>query len=223
MSSWGNNDNAANAPYWAVNSTIVKNNPSGATPDSANVAKLYANTTANVYIQDTTIGLFGVDPQESLATHATHSGWILRTTGQGGRAGRVQNEVLVALSTMNSDGDGQTYANVSITLAGPSAATVTSNTSNANFATFTVSPALVGNTSATLTYQWQVNSNTGSLGWTSVANSTPTNTSYIGGTTNTLLVYPKTASANAYVFRAVVTAADQGVSATSSNAIITIM
>ena len=23
MSSWGNNDNAANAPYWAVNSTIV--------------------------------------------------------------------------------------------------------------------------------------------------------------------------------------------------------
>lgn len=223
MSSWGNNDNAANAPYWAVNSTIVKNNPSGATPDSANVAKLYANTTANVYIQDTTIGLFGVDPQESLATHATHSGWILRTTGQGGRAGRVQNEVLVALSTMNSDGDGQTYANVTITLTGPSAATVTSNTSNANFATFTVSPALVGNTSATLTYQWQVNSNTGSLGWTSVANSTPTNTSYIGGTTNTLLVYPKTASANAYVFRAVVTAADQGVSATSSNAIITIM
>ena len=23
MSSWGNNDNAANAPYWAVNSTIM--------------------------------------------------------------------------------------------------------------------------------------------------------------------------------------------------------
>ena len=223
MSSWGNNDNAANAPYWAVNSTIVKNNPSGATPDSANVAKLYANTTANVYIQDTTIGLFGVDAQESLVTHASHSGWVLKTTGQGGRAGRVQNEVLVALSTMNSDGDGQTYANVSITLAGPSNAQVGASSTNANSVIFSVSPTLVGNTSATLTYQWQVNSNTGALGWTSVANSTPTNTSYVGGTSASLSVYPKTAAANAYVFRAVVTAADQGVTATSSNAIITIV
>ena len=225
MSSWGNNDNAANAPYWAVNSTIMKAaGASGhAAPTAANVALLYANTTANVYIQDTTIGLFGVDGQESLVTHAQHTGWILKTTGQGGRAGRIQNEVLVAMSTMNSDGDGQIYANVSITLTGPSSAQVGASSTNANSVIFTVSPALVGNTSATLTYQWQVNSNTGALGWTSVANSTPTNTSYVGGTSASLSVYPKTAAANAYVFRAVVTAADQGVIATSSNAIITIV
>ena len=226
MSSWGNNDNAANAPYWAVNSTIVNAagvKASAAAPTAANVALLYGNTTADVYTSGETIGLFGVDAQEADVANI-HTGWVLKTTGSGGRAGRVQQEVLVALSEMKApDGDAQIYANVGITLTGPSNATVTSNTSNANFATFTVSPALVGNTSATLSYQWQVNSNTGALGWTNVANSTPTNTGYLGGTTATLLVYPKTAAANAYVFRAVVTAADQGVSATSANATITIM
>lgn len=227
MSSWGNNDNAANAPYWAVNSTIVNAagvKASAAAPTAANVALLYGNTTADVYTTGETIGLFGVDANESLVSHAQHTGWVLRTTGSGGRAGRTQHEVLIALSEMKGpDGDAQQYPNVSITLTGPSGATVVANTSNANSASFSVSPALVGNTSATLSYQWQVNSNTGSLGWTNVANSTPTNTGYVGGTTATLLVYPKTAAANAYVFRAVVTAADQGVSATSSNATITIM
>jgi hypothetical protein len=226
MSSWGNNDNAANAPYWAVNSTIVNAadvKSVAAAPTAANVALLYGNTTADVYTTGETIGLFGVDAQEADVGNV-HTGWVLKTTGSGGRAGRVQQEVLVALSEMLSpDGDAQVYANVQITLTGPDGATVVANTSNANSATFTVSPTLVGNTSATLSYQWQVNSNTGALGWTNVANSTPTNTGYVGGTTATLLVYPKTAAANAYVFRAVVTAADQGVSATSANAVITIM
>jgi hypothetical protein len=228
MSSWGNNDNAANAPYWAVNSTIV--NATGvkasfAGHTAANVARLYGNTTPDVYTVGETIGLFGVDAQEAdvNGNGTVHTGWVLKTTGSGGRAGRIQQEVLIALSEMKSDGDAQQYPNVSITLTGPSGATVVANTSNANSATFTVSPALTGNTAATLSYQWQVNSNTGALGWTNVANSTPTNTGYLGGTTPTLLVYPKTAAANAFVFRAVVTAADQGVSATSANAVITIM
>ena len=228
MSSWGNNDNAANAPYWAVNSTIV--NATGvkasfAGHTAANVARLYGNTTPDVYTVGETIGLFGVDAQEAdvNGNGTVHTGWVLKTTGSGGRAGRIQQEVLIALSEMKSDGDAQQYPNVSITLVSPSNATVASSSSNANSVAFTVGTTLAGNTSATLGYQWQVNSNTGALGWTNVANSTPTNTSYIGGTTATLLVYPKTAAANAYVFRAVVTAADQGVSATSANAVITIM
>jgi len=226
MSSWGNNDNAANAPYWAVNSTIMNVADAeqyGAAPTSANVAKLFGNTTADVYTTNQTIGLFAVDSQESTATHASHGGWVLKTTGSGGRAGRVQNEVLVALSTVNSDSDGQVYANVSITLTGPDGATVASNTSNTNVAVFSVSTALVGNTAATLSYQWQVNSNTGSLGWTNVANNTPTATRYSGGTSATLQVIPYNATANQYVVRAIVTAADQGVVATSSNATVTIL
>jgi len=67
MSSHGNYDNAANAPYWAVNSTIVnatnvKNN--NAAPTAANVALLYGNTTPDVYTVGETIGLFMVNDAE---------------------------------------------------------------------------------------------------------------------------------------------------------------
>ena len=67
MSSWGNNDNAANAPYWAVNSTIAPDNPNRARPTAANVAILYGNTTPDVYTTGKTIGLFMVDAAEEHA------------------------------------------------------------------------------------------------------------------------------------------------------------
>jgi hypothetical protein len=224
MSSWGNNDNAANAPYWAVNSAIAPANPNRAAPTAANVALLYANTTANVYTSRETIGLFGIDSQEIdvLGDTGAHTGWVLKTEGQGGRAGRVQYETLVALSTMNRDGDGQLFPNVSITLATTTSASVVANTSYANSASFVVTPTLVGNTAAVLTYQWQVNSPTGSLGWTNVANNTPANTQYTGGTSATLVVRPADTTANNYRFRVTATAAVQGVSATSSNSTITV-
>lgn len=72
MSSWGNNDNSANAPYWAVNSTIMNNaqtEANVAAPTAANVALLYGNTSADVYTTGQTIGLFGVDAQEADADH----------------------------------------------------------------------------------------------------------------------------------------------------------
>jgi len=117
MSSWGNNDNAANAPYWAVNSTIVNVadvKSRAAAPTAANVAFLYANTTANVYTSRETIGLFAMDAAEVANTQqagVSHQGWVLKTTGQGGRAGRVQYETLVTLSTVTGDGDNSTIAN----------------------------------------------------------------------------------------------------------------
>ena len=222
MSSWGNNDNAANAPYWAVNSTIVNAadvKAVAAAPTAANVALLYGNTTADVYTTGQTIGLFAVDAQESLATHAQHTGWVLRTTGSGGRAGRVQNEVLVALSGITGDGDAQQYANVTITLSGPADAAVLANaTYYANVATFSVTPSLVGNTSATLTYQWQYNSGSA---WANIpANTVPMQ--YSGATSSVLYARPGTTANNATKYRVVVTAADQGVSATSANAVITV-
>lgn len=222
MSSWGNNDNAANAPYWAVNSTIVNAadvKAVAAAPTAANVALLYGNTTADVYTTGQTVGLFAVDAQESLATHAQHTGWVLRTTGSGGRAGRVQNEVLVALSGVTGDGDAQQYANVTITLSGPSDASGIANaTYYANVVTFSVSPTLVGNTAATLTYQWQYNAGSA---WANIpANTVPMH--YHGATGATLYAMPGTTANNATKYRVVVTAADQGVSATSANAVITV-
>ena len=225
MSSWGNNDNAANAPYWAVNSAIAPANPNRAAPTAANVALLYANTTANVYTSRETIGLFGLDSQEIdvLGDTGAHTGWVLKTEGQGGRAGRVQYETLVALSTLNRDGDGQIFANVSITLTGPSNRSVISGAANANSVTFTVSPALVGNTAAALSYQWQVNA--GGATWVNMTNGSapqPGGTQKTGVTTNTLTVTPWNTTANNYVFRCVVSALDQGVTATSANGQITI-
>ena len=215
MSSWGNNDNAANAPLWAAATVKLE-------PNRTNVTHLYGNTTANEFIANTTIGLFGVDTDEAEVDGNVHTGWVLKTTGSGGRAGRVQQEVLVALSTLKLDGDGQSYANVKITLSSTSAASTLSNTSYANSAIFTVTPTLKGNTSASLTYQWQVNNASGSLGWTNVTNGTPANTNYSGGTTATLSVKPADTTVNTYRFRAIVTAANQGVTATSANGTVTV-
>jgi hypothetical protein len=222
MSSWGNNDNSANAPYWAVNSAIAPANPNRAAPTAANVALLYANTTANVYTAGETIGLFGLDSQEIdvLGDTGAHTGWNLKIQGSGGRAGRVQYETLVALSTVIKDGDAQLFPNVSISLVTTTSATVVANASYANSATFVVTPTLTGNTAAALTYQWQVNDAAGSLGWTNVADGTPANTNYTGGTTTTLLVKPADVTANNYKLRVTVTAADQGVSVTSSNSTV---
>lgn len=117
MSSWGNNDNAANAPYWAVNSTIVNaasTKAAASAPTSANVAILYANTTANAYTSRETIGLFAIDAAEQANSQnrgVAHTGWVLKTTGQGGRANRVQYETLVTLSTVTGDGDTTKIAN----------------------------------------------------------------------------------------------------------------
>ena len=93
MSSWGNNDNAANAPYWSVNSAVAPDNPNAAKPDAANVALLFGNTTPDVYTTGETKGLFAVDNNEvAVERRGTHTGWVLRTEGSGGRAGRVQEE-----------------------------------------------------------------------------------------------------------------------------------
>ena len=88
MPSWGNYDNAANAPYWAVNSTIINaanTKINASAPTAANVALLYQNTTPNVYTTDETIGLFAVDAFEAdVNDEVAHSGWVLRTVGSGG-------------------------------------------------------------------------------------------------------------------------------------------
>lgn len=47
--------------------------------------------------------VFGVDTTEAGVTDTTHAGWVRRTTGSGGRAGRVFHEVLVAGSSISGD------------------------------------------------------------------------------------------------------------------------
>jgi hypothetical protein len=222
MSSWGNNDNAANAPYWAVNSTIVNatnTKINASAPTAANVALLYANTTADVYTVGETIGLFGVDKDETTVQNSevAHTGWVLKTTGSGGRAGRVQQEVLVAMNGLIGDGDAQIYANVSILLTPLGSQSVVAG--GGNTAVFSTTATLTGNTSATLTYQWQVD-DAGT--WVNVADETPANTTYTGDTTDELTITPSDVDADGYLYRVIVTAADQGVTATSANGTLSV-
>ena len=225
MSSWGNNDNSANAPYWAVNSTIVnatnvKANYSAPTAD--NVARLYANTTADVYTVGETIGLFGVDANEAQVDHkACHSGWVLRTTGSGGRANRIQDEVLVAISNFGGDDEDTTYQDAIITIGtNPSAAAV--QYGGGRTATFTVAASITtGNTAAPLTYQWQRSATLGGS-YTNVANATPANTTYSGGTTATLTVTPAFTDANNNYYKVVVSATTTGASTESTPVKLTV-
>lgn len=57
--------------------------------------------------------VFGVDADEVAAGTAAHVGWVRRVEGTGGRAGRVQEEVLVALSGDDAfaTGDATDFAN----------------------------------------------------------------------------------------------------------------
>lgn len=51
--------------------------------------------------------VFGVNTTETGVSNSTqsftHAGWVRRTTGTGGRAGRIQTEVLVAMSSITGD------------------------------------------------------------------------------------------------------------------------
>ena len=227
MSSWGNYDNAANTPLWAVNASIVKAAPAEAhaAPTRTNVTYLFGNTTPNAYIAGDTIGLFGVDKFETAVdTKVAHQGWVLRTEGSGGRAGRVQQEVLVALNMNTEDAEDSTYLDSIITIsAQPVAVGGPVSAASANAVTYSVTAAITsGNTAPTLSYIWQASNNAGGA-WTTITNGTkngaafPPNTIISGAGTSTLTVDPTNVDANNYVFRAVVSATGTGATATSAN------
>jgi len=101
MAQWGNTDDAANSVFWA-NTTLNL---------TKNQTELFANTTIGAATANVAQGVFGVSAGElawantatSEAYAVTHAGWVLRTEGQGGRAGRVQYETLVAMSSITGD------------------------------------------------------------------------------------------------------------------------
>lgn len=204
MAQWGNTDDAANSVNWAAAQVKKKAN-------TANQTALFGNTTADAFISGVTVGQFGVGVQEAQANGAIpHSGWVLRTTGSGGRAGRVQQEVLVAGGyTFTTDAsDDATYPDYVLSIiTQPSNAT--GNTTAAEEVTFTVVAASTP-TGATLAYQWSyANGDTIQSG----AN--------VGNTTQaTLTVNTGVETANVSYKVAITTAGGQNV--TSSNATLTI-
>ena len=92
MSSWTKASTAAGSPLWAV--TMLNK-----APTSANRTSLYQNTSANTFISGATNGLFNYSASETQSGQVAHSGWVLKTTGSGGRAGRVSYQTLVCLTS----------------------------------------------------------------------------------------------------------------------------
>lgn len=148
MAQWGNTDDAANSVLWGV-SQLNK------TANTTNQTALFGNTTADAFITNATVGQFGAGVQEAQANgDLTHSGWILRTTGTGGRAGRTTHEVLVAggyTFTVDASDDAVLPDYVLRITTQPS--NTTANTSAGENATFTVVGASRP-TGATLAYAW---------------------------------------------------------------------
>jgi hypothetical protein len=148
MAQWGNTDDAANSVLWA---TAQVNLPANTTNQTA----LFGNTTANAFITNAIVGQFGAGVQEVQANgDITHSGWILRTEGAGGRTGRVTHEVLVAggyTFTVDAADDAILPDYVLRIITQPS--NTTANTSDSEDATFTVIGASKP-AGATLAYAW---------------------------------------------------------------------
>lgn len=100
---WGNTDTTGNSAIFAP-AQVHK------APTAVERGKLYGNTTANGYGTSETVGQFGVSGDEMRAKRADRlpkpagPGWVLKQTGQGGRAGRVKYETLVAMHITTGGG-----------------------------------------------------------------------------------------------------------------------
>ena len=95
MASWGKVDQFEDAPLWALAS--VNKAPVASNMGAAGSGKLFNNASANNLITGITRGLFNYAAGQFPA--GSHQGWVLKTTGSGGRSGRVTGETLVCLTS----------------------------------------------------------------------------------------------------------------------------
>jgi hypothetical protein len=109
----------------------------------------------------------GIDATEATANGLT-AGWNLKTTGSGGRSGRVLHEVLVAMGSMTGDND--TIAPEITISAQPADATKAIGESH----TFSVTASRTG--TGTLAYTWQKAESTAPTVWANIVGAPSTNT-----------------------------------------------
>ena len=83
---WGKKSRASSVPREILH--IINKHPTVQNRDA-----LYKSTTPGAFIPGQIVGIYGNTPKNS---PTGQSGWVLRKTGTGGRAGRVTEEVLVA-------------------------------------------------------------------------------------------------------------------------------
>jgi hypothetical protein len=207
MPLWGKNDAASNSTIYAPTSVKLA-------PNSANRDNLFNNTTADAFITGVTVGQFGVDSNEiAVNPEVAHTGWVLRTVGSGGRAGRVMHEVLVA-GGIGSDSEDTVFPDAVLAITTDPVA-VSANSSNNESRTFSVVIDKVP-TSATPTYLWYYSTTSGTTGF----NTTAAVSGFSGQTTDTLTANSATLAANVWV-KAVVSVTG-GASVNSASAKLTV-
>jgi len=198
MAQWSSTDNTSSSPLWG--GALVN-----LSPNSANRDLLYQNSTPDSFVTGETIGVFGVAANEISAYSGamTHTGWVLKRVGSGGRAGRVQTEVLVA-GGFGTD----TVDDILLSITSqPSNSTV-----NTHVAT-TFSVGAVGSPNTTISYVWQANTGSG------FANLSDAGV-YSNSTTNVLSI-SNTATLNAVSYRVLVLETG-ATTQTSANAKLTV-
>lgn len=204
MPLWGKIDNAANSTIFAA-SQVNK------TPNTANRTRLFSNTTPNAYFSGATVGQFGVGVTETGATSGvTHGGWVLRTVGSGGRAGRVFHETLVATGTISNDSEDTAYPDYRIVI---NTQPANSSANSGNAISFTVLASTVP-AGGTLSYEWQ--RKYGAVDWTTI-----TNGGIFSNTDTSTLSISNNATLTGNTFRVIVSE-DGSNPVTSSNATVTI-
>lgn len=152
----------------------VRSGIAGATMTTVSGGTSYALTEKPAFVRTESAGsslgvhgnitkVHGVDTAEVAAerqngTPVTHAGWVRTTTGTGGRAGRVFQETLVAMGSITGDLEDVVMQDLSIVIGTqPSNASVTAPAA----ASFTVAATTVP-TGGTITYNWQVSTDSGS-------------------------------------------------------------
>ena len=95
MSSWAKTDAFGSAPLWAL--ARVKKAPVSSNMGAAASGKLFNNATESNLITGVTVGLFNIAAGERFS--GCHQGWVLKTTGTGGRASRITGETLVCMTS----------------------------------------------------------------------------------------------------------------------------
>lgn len=216
MPLWGNVDNAANSVIFAAAQVNL-------TPNTDNQTLLFGNTTADAFVTGATIGQFGFDTAEQEAVSGdsgvsgpAHAGWVLRTEGSGGRAGRVFYETLVAMGSMSGDAEDVVAPDYRISIT-TQPSNVTGNSSNLQVVTFSVAGATTP-AGGSVTYLWQYTSDPGN---TATWATTAAVSGFSGQTTGTLSVNTAIIADNTLV-RAVVSASG-ATSVTSGAAELTVV
>lgn len=196
--SWGNTDDAANSVFYATAGLKTAAN-------STNQTALFGNTTADAFITNATVGLYGVDTTEQQVARETgspkgaHAGWNLRTEGTGGRAGRVSFETLVAMSSLSGDAtDDTVFPDLGIVIT-EQPVSASGTAADDDIVTFTVTAESVP-AGETLTYRWEVDE----TGVGNAYSNAAAGATYSNVTTTTLSVEANTATDGTLV-RAVVT------------------